>query len=243
MTLVNDCGIEERPDAFSARTEEYALQRRVYLYSRSDTATEPLQQFLQYATSQNADPLVAKAGFIGLGIVNRSQSADSARAEALRQVTDRYEREFADRMLDQLGEFDRLSTTFRFRNASSQLEERGQLDLQRLVDYLAENGPDSEIVFVGFMDDVGSFQGNLSLSENRAAQVLEEVRAVVGDRLPGVKMSSVGLRQPAAISTMKVAVSIAGSRFGSNPQPKRLLRRRKARGQTGRPHQKSKEFR
>lgn len=197
-TLINECGITERPDAFSARTEEYALQRRVYLYSRSDTTPDSLRDFLSYATSPEADSMVAKAGFIGFGIERRQQELDGERAAALRGVQDRYERQFADQALEQINDFDRLSTTFRFRTGSSQLEERGQLDLQRLVDYLAKLPTASEIMFVGFTDDVGSFQGNLALSENRATQVLDQIKALAGNDLPNVSMTSVGYSELAA---------------------------------------------
>ena len=197
-TLINACGYAERPDAFSARTEEYALQRRVYLYSRNDTTPDSLRAFLSYATSPEADPMVAKAGFIVFGIERRQQELDGERAVALRGVQDRYERQFADQALAEIGDFDRLSTTFRFRTGSSQLEERGQLDLQRLVDYLGDLPIASEIQFVGFTDDVGSFQGNLALSQSRASQVLSQIKALAGNDLPNVRMSSVGYSELAA---------------------------------------------
>ena len=197
-TLVNACGQAEAPDAFSARTEEYSLQRRVYLYSRDDTATDDLRGFLAYATSPEADPFVTKAGFIGLGIDRRDQAGDGQRRDALGAITDRYEGGFAQDMLGRLADFDRLSTTFRFRTASSTLEERGQLDVERLVSYLEENAPNSEVLFVGFTDSVGPFQGNLALSEDRAAKVMERIAAAAGDRLPGVTMSSTGYGELAA---------------------------------------------
>ena len=46
LDLVNACGITTSPDAFSARTEEYALQRRLYLYNRADTLEEEGRRFL-----------------------------------------------------------------------------------------------------------------------------------------------------------------------------------------------------
>ena len=197
-TLMNECGIAERPDAFSARTEEYALQRRVYLYSREDTQSASMDAFLNYATSSSADEMVAKAGYIGMGIERRSQSGETPRAAALTAVTDRYERTFADQALEKLNDNDRLSTTFRFRTGSSRLEERGQLDLSRLVDHLAELPGNHEVMFVGFTDDVGSFQGNLALSENRASQVMSEISAIAEDRLPNITLGSIGFSELAA---------------------------------------------
>lgn len=71
------------PDAFSARTEEYSLQRRLYLYNRVDNATPATEQFLDYALSPNADEVIVKAGFIDLGVDRRAQPLDSARARQL----------------------------------------------------------------------------------------------------------------------------------------------------------------
>lgn len=193
LTIVNECGIRMRPDAFSARTEEYALQRRLYLYSREDTASTESRRFLDFVTSTRADGLIGKAGFIGFGVDRREQSLEEGRALALLDPdADPYEAQFMRDMLGRMAEYDRLSTTFRFRTGSSRLDERGQIDLARLVAYLADQPEGSEILLVGFTDDVGEFDGNRGLSEGRAAQMVEEIRAAAGNRLDGMTMSSVG---------------------------------------------------
>jgi phosphate transport system substrate-binding protein len=79
LTLINECGIAMVPDAFSAPTEEYALQRRLYMYSREDMLSENLPAFLDFATSPDADSLIGKAGFIGFAVVRRVQLLDGAR--------------------------------------------------------------------------------------------------------------------------------------------------------------------
>lgn len=126
---------------------------------------------------------------------------------------DAYEAQFMRDMLGRMVDYDRLSTTFRFRTGSSSLDERGRIDLARLVDYLAAQPEGSEILLVGFTDDVGQFDGNRRLSEGRAAQVLEEVRAAAGDRLDGMKMSSVGYGE------------IAPSGCNIDPEGRRINRR------------------
>ncbi|MEL6840061.1 MAG: PstS family phosphate ABC transporter substrate-binding protein, partial [Pseudomonadota bacterium] len=83
LSLINECGLAMAPDAFSARTEEYALQRRLYLYTREDNASSQTRDFINYATSENADSLIGKAGFIGFAVDRREQSVDSDRAQAL----------------------------------------------------------------------------------------------------------------------------------------------------------------
>ena len=95
-------------------------------------------------------------------------------------------------MLAQMDQYDRLSTTFRFRTGSSRIDERGRLDMERLIAYLEDAPQGTELTFVGFTDDVGAFEGNRQLAVQRAEAVLEEVRAVAGDRLNNVTMKTLG---------------------------------------------------
>ncbi len=189
LTLVNECGIGMVPDPFSARTEEYALQRRLYLYNRSDAVDSTTQAFIDYARSANADDVIIKAGFIDLGVDRRAQTADGERAKQLDvSGVDAFEAGFMRDMLGLMENHDRLSTTFRFRTGSSKLDERAVIDMERLTQYLETQGPDTKIKLVGFTDSVGAFQSNQILAEGRATQVMEELAAYAGDRLAGVDM-------------------------------------------------------
>ena len=214
VSLVNECGITMTPDAFSARTEEYALQRRLYLYTRADTASQESREFLDFATSPAADSLISKAGFIGFGVDRREQSLESDRARALLDPSaDAYEAGFMRQMLGQMVDYDRLSTTFRFRTGSSQLDERGRIDRDRLVSYLETQPAGTEVLLVGFTDDVGQFDGNRQLSEERAAQVAQELVDYAGNRLPGITVSSFGYGE------------IAPSGCNANQEGRRINRR------------------
>ncbi len=193
LTLVNDCGITMTPDAFSARTQEYALQRLLYLYTRDDTADEATMDFIHYAESEAADEVIAKAGFIDLGIDRREQSLDSGRARKLLDPSvDAYEGGVMREMLSQMVDYDRLSTTFRFRTGSQNLDERGILNLERLTDYLETQPEGTKVLFVGFTDDVGAFDSNRTLSQSRAEQVRAELQNIAGDRLAGIEMDTAG---------------------------------------------------
>lgn len=193
LPLVNACGITMTPDAFSARTEEYALQRRLYLYNRGDNLSDASKDLLDYSRSSDADEVIQKAGFIGLGIDRRPMQLDGSRARGLLNTdVDPYEGGVMREMLGTMVDYDRLSSTFRFRTGSSRLDERALLDMERLADYLAAAPQGSEVLFVGFTDSVGAFDSNRALSENRAAQVMTELTAYAGDRLAGVQMASTG---------------------------------------------------
>ncbi len=196
VTLINECGIAAKPDAFSAKTEEYALNRRMYLYNRADTLDEASNAFLDFAISEQADNVIGKSGFIDLGISRRSQDDTDSRVVALASAAKAYDAGFEasvmNEMLAEMTKHDRLSTTFRFRTGSSKLDERGKLDLKRLVDYLEGVPEGTEVTFVGFTDSVGAFDANRRLSFGRAEAVMEEVRNAAGARLGHVRMATAG---------------------------------------------------
>lgn len=194
MTLINECGIATTPDAFSAKTEEYTLNRRMYLYSRADTIDAMGQQFLDFAISQEADGVIGKSGFIDLSIARRGQSEGDARHSTLAAEVARYdagfEGEVAREMLDEMVNHDRLSTTFRFRTGSSRIDERGRLDMARLVEYLEDEPAGTTVTFVGFTDDVGAFEANRNLGLQRAEQVADEVQALAGGALDSINFET-----------------------------------------------------
>lgn len=193
VTLTNDCGIITKPDPFSARTEEYPLQRLLYLYNRTDDLKPETSELIEFSTSPNADEVIAKAGFIDLGIDRREQPLDSMRGQQLLgTATDAYEGSIMREMMSEMVNYDRLSATFRFQTGSSALDTRGLLSLERLASYLEIQPVGTKIRFVGFTDDVGAFEGNRTLSIGRAQQVLDALQEFAGDRLSGIEMSVTG---------------------------------------------------
>ena len=204
LPLVNECGITMTPDAFSARTEEYALQRRLYLYNRDDNLSDASASLIEYAKSTDADEVIQKAGFISLGIDQVPQTLDSSRARALISAdVDAFEGGVMREMLSSMVDFDRLSSTFRFRTGSSRLDERALLDMQRLATYIEGLPEGSKVKFVGFTDSVGAFGSNRELSEKRAEKVMDELTGFAGSRLTNVEFSSAGFGEiaPSACNT------------------------------------------
>ncbi len=204
ITLVNECGLQMNPDEFSAKTEEYALQRRLYLYNRVDTLDEATSEFLKYSLSSEADGVIAKSGFINLGVKRKAQDLDSSRARALLDPTvDDFEGGVMREMLSEMVDYDRLSTTFRFRTGSSRLDERGAIDMARLVSYLKDGNSGAEVLVVGFTDDVGAFESNRELSRVRAEEIARQLRAAGGDDLSDITISATGFGEisPATCNT------------------------------------------
>ena len=129
---------------------------------------------------------------------------DSSRARALISAdVDAFEGGVMREMLSSMVDFDRLSSTFRFRTGSSRLDERALLDMQRLATYIEGLPEGSKVKFVGFTDSVGAFGSNRELSEKRAEKVMDELTGFAGSRLTNVEFSSAGFGEiaPSACNT------------------------------------------
>ncbi|MCB2135838.1 MAG: substrate-binding domain-containing protein [Rhodobacteraceae bacterium] len=204
LNIENECGIVTTPDEFSAKTEEYAIQRRLYFYNRGDNTEPATQEFLDYVTSASSDDVISKSGFISLGITRTTQDLKGNRARALMApVTDPYQSSQMREMLGAMIDQDRLSTTFRYRTGSSKLDEKGLLDMKRLVGYLETLPAGSRVSFVGFTDDEGAFDANRRLSVARAEQVAADIKAMAPESLANIEISTSGFGEmsPAACNT------------------------------------------
>ncbi len=190
LNIAGTCGIVARPDAFASKTEEYPLQRRLYLYNRADNVDETTQTFLNFAKSSAADGVIAKSGFINLGVGRVTQDTSNDRMRLLiENTTDPFEFGLMRELLVDMFQWDRLSTTFRFASGSAQLDAKALLDVQRLIEYLKDQPDGAEVALIGFTDSDGAFEANRSLSIGRAQQVSEAIANLVGNELPNVQFS------------------------------------------------------
>ncbi|WP_042442252.1 OmpA family protein [Azospirillum sp. B510] len=72
----------------------------------------------------------------------------------------------------------RLSVNLRFRSGSSALDNKAVRDLDRLVDFLTKQKPDERggVVLIGFTDAQGARAANVTLSQQRAQIIADELR-------------------------------------------------------------------
>lgn len=204
VTLVNSCGIASKPDAFSAKTGEYDMSRLIYLYNRADNLDPSSQEFVDFAVSDKADHVIEKLGYIDLGILRRNQGLSDERRVALTAEAANsgagIEGAVMREMLDAMSSNDRLSTTLRFRTGSSRLDERAKYDLQRLIEHLENEPEGTKVTFVGFTDDVGTFENNRGLSNRRAGSALQEMQRAAQGRLDHIEMSTSGFGETAPLA-------------------------------------------
>ena len=213
LNVISQCGIGTTPDAFSVKTEEYALFRRLYLYSRADLENELAKQFLEYINSPEANAVTQQAGFVDLGIERQALGLSNPRASRLTgdaASANSYEAAIIEELLAMMQNSDRLSATFRFRTGSAKLDPRGELDLAQLATYIEGLPQGTEVTFVGFADNVGEFEPNMRLSKSRAQQVAADLKALAGDRIAHVTLDAVGFGEtsPASCNNSELGRSI-----------------------------------
>lgn len=204
LNLTNQCGITVSPSTFSAKTEEYPMNRRLYLYTRGDNMPEAANDFLSYAKSAEADGLIAKAGFIDLGIERLSQNFTGDRMQRIiENTTDSFELGLMRELLVEMLQWDRLSTTLRFKSGSSKLDQKAEADVSRLINYLETLPLGTEVAVVGFTDSDGAFEANRELSIGRSAQASQAIQERGGERLKNIAFKSKGFGElsPSACNT------------------------------------------
>jgi phosphate transport system substrate-binding protein len=145
------------PNRFTIATEDYVLSRRLYLYTAVSNPQPEVAQFIQFATSEKGQAVVAEVGFVPLTIEQKTFVAPSGAPKD-------YEKLVQNAL--------RLSVNFRFRTGSADLDNRGLADLDRVTEFLASSSVQPErLMLLGFADSRGSDAMNLKLSEGRARTV------------------------------------------------------------------------
>lgn len=179
---IRECGLVYPPTSFSAKTEEYPLARRLYLYTPARRTT-PLQDFLAYTNSKAAQAVVARNNFVDLGIEPDTRGEQRRlRTLALDDKSARSRDDVLYAGLLKTGA--RLSVTLRFRTNSSEidkfdLDSRAIHDLERIREYLFVNdGRKRRILLAGFSDAMGSADVNRSLSLSRAQSIATKLKEI-----------------------------------------------------------------
>lgn len=144
------------PTRFTVSTEDYPLARRLYMYAPS-ASSKFVKAFANFTTSTAGQNVVEKVGLVSQNIKRETTYKIKGAPKAYNDYT-----EVASR----------LSVNFRFRSGSNQLDNKGQKDVLRLVEYMMKH-EGRRIVLMGFSDALGDHKKNIKLSLMRA-NVLEK---------------------------------------------------------------------
>ncbi|MEM8787747.1 MAG: phosphate ABC transporter substrate-binding/OmpA family protein [Pseudomonadota bacterium] len=189
------CGIQTPATAFTIKTEEYPLTRRLYLYRPDRRLPQPATDFLRFIGSATAQEIVSLTG-----LVDQDVSAQSVNNMGLRFVASVLPSDAEttlpalQNMMQDLIAADRLSITFRFEQGSSRLDSRAEADVARLADMINTGAlQNKEVLLIGFTDSVGRADINAELSVSRADQVRDTLLAALDTRVaPQTNISALG---------------------------------------------------
>lgn len=173
------CGIQTPATAFTIKTEEYPLTRRLYIYQPGTDLPPHAEQFVDFIQSEVAQQIIAKTGFVDQGVSSEGVNEMGLRfVSAVLPSEAEVSLEDLQSMMADLITADRLSITYRFKPGSTELDTRAESDIIRLADQLARGEfANQELLLIGFTDSVGKPDINAALSEARALQVRDALVA------------------------------------------------------------------
>ncbi|MGA8216556.1 MAG: phosphate ABC transporter substrate-binding/OmpA family protein [Candidatus Sulfotelmatobacter sp.] len=146
------------PTPFTVATEDYALSRRLFIYTAANPRQELTRRFVDFALSSMGQNIVAEIGFVGQNVSAAAAAAGSSAVPAdYRRLT---------------SGSDRLSLDFRFREGSSQLDNKAVADLSRVVTFVTDlHYSGDRLVLLGFDD---SKEATDNLAKERADAVAQQ---------------------------------------------------------------------
>lgn len=145
------------PTPFTVATEDYALSRRLFLYTPAQPRLDLTRKFVDFALSNMGQTIVAEIGFVGQNVSAAATAGSTAAPVDYRRLT---------------SGSDRLSLDFRFREGSSQLDNKAVADLNRVVTFVTDlHYSGDNLVLLGFDD---SKEAADNLSKERAAAVAQQ---------------------------------------------------------------------
>jgi phosphate transport system substrate-binding protein len=149
------------PNRMTIATEDYPLTRRLYLYTAAKPTNTYVKPFLDFASSNRGQEVVAATGFIPQNVVAEEKPTTPQTAPP----------EY-NRLTRGAG---RLSLDFRFLPGGAVLDNKAIADINRVVDFMGDLGyGGSNILLLGFADSSGNSQANVDLSQARAYAVADQ---------------------------------------------------------------------
>ncbi|WP_425427950.1 OmpA family protein [Aliiruegeria haliotis] len=178
LALTAPCGRILRATTASLKSEDYPLATPLLLYTPERRLPLPAREFLSWLTTPAAERVVRRAGFVDQVPDSTTLSGQGDRlANAVLAAGEEVSLADLQEMVRQMTGTRRLSTTFRFRNGTAQLDPQSESNVDRLARDLEAGVHDGrELVLAGFSDGEGPAPANLRLAADRAEAVARALR-------------------------------------------------------------------
>ncbi len=177
VSLVGSCGFVVEPGDLSIKSEDYALIAPLLIYTPARRMPKLARDLMLYLRSPAAQVVIQRIGFVDQTIASVPIAQQGDRfANAITVAGDEVTLEELQKMTTLLRPLSRLTTTFRFRAGSSDLDAPSRANAEQLARSLEAGFFDGrELVFVGFSDGAGAADVNRRLARKRAFSVRDAV--------------------------------------------------------------------
>ena len=207
------CGAVYEPTAFSIKTEEYPLSRRLYFYSTGQSLPGVAAEFIEFVKSSDAQAVINNAGYVGQNPSVASLENQGRRmAQAIVSATGRTELLQLQDVTSIILDAERLSFTLRY-NEKGELDARAVSDIERLAAMIKDKKFVSrQLLVLGFSDNAGSANAQLSATQSIAEKVRDEIVTATGRvNLGNVRISPVGYGSLLPLSCNETNAGRAGN--------------------------------
>ncbi|WP_158643543.1 substrate-binding domain-containing protein [Ketobacter alkanivorans] len=169
------------PSDLTVATEDYPLSRRLYFYSSNPQGRKPVvSDFLAYVRGNAGQSIVAQTGYVAQALFAMAIEPEDGR----------------------LAGWQRMNLNIRFEDGSSTLDNKSELDVQRLAEYLSKSGNDKrKVTLVGFSNPVTGGASQSSISRLRAQNVRWALRNKnIRNKLSALAGSAVTVSDPDSLN-------------------------------------------
>ncbi|MDJ0628444.1 MAG: phosphate ABC transporter substrate-binding/OmpA family protein [Rhodobacter sp.] len=177
LLIKGPCGMNSAAADRTIKTEDYPLTMPLFLYTPARRLPVLVREFLAYARSPAAQPVVGRAGFVDLRLEEVAVSGQGGRLmNAVDSAGGEVPLTELQRMVREMRGTERLSLSFRFLPGGTQLDAQSRSNVDVLAGHLERGRFDGRpMVFVGFSDGDGPAAANQRLALRRAEAVRREV--------------------------------------------------------------------
>lgn len=186
LPLTDSCGFPLLATPMAVKAEDYPLALPVYFLTPQRRLPLLAREFLEFLASPLAQTVVTDAGFISRSTERAAMTQDGLRLiNAIQGAGEDVTLADLKRLVALMDGADRLSLTFRFEDGGTALLPSSQENIADLARLIASGGFAGEaLVLAGFSDGSGDAAANLALSVERAARVVDALRAAAPDLSP-----------------------------------------------------------
>lgn len=197
LPIAESCGLVHAANEQTVQNGDYPISQSLGMTIAADIRSGPEAEFFEFVSAQIADNTLGDTGLAPTAaqrwILDTRATRLKAQRAAIRDTSalPRY-----DQLLDLMGNSDALSSVFRFRGSSMNLDDNARMQLSSLITYLSQNDGISELILVGFSDDVGSFSANTLQSQRRADAIARHLADVdISGVLKDIEIKTVAMSE------------------------------------------------